>query len=245
MTSGPISLGGRLPLYERDELTPVQQGLFDWQMREAAPWAEAAGFQARTQAGQLIGPFNPALLSPAISKAFFEFVLAEHEGTSLSKRAREVIILTVGAVWQAPYELYAHCAVGRHVGLSDDQVRTLADGGLPKDLKDVEVVVHRVARALSLEHRLDDSLYGEAEKLLGGKGITDAVMLTRLSHCVRHPQCIRDPRAVIRRRCLYSLNRAQRQQNCGDDVDRTYVPHRRMFSAPRDRGEAGATGGLA
>jgi 4-carboxymuconolactone decarboxylase len=184
MTSGPISLGGRLPLYERDELTPVQQGLFDWQMREAAPWAEAAGFQARTQAGQLIGPFNPALLSPAISKAFFEFVLAEHEGTSLSKRAREVIILTVGAVWQAPYELYAHCAVGRHVGLSDDQVRTLADGGLPKDLKDVEVVVHRVARALSLEHRVDDSLYGEAEKLLGGKGITDAVMLTGVYHIV-------------------------------------------------------------
>ena len=152
----PISLGGRLPLYDREGLTPVQQDLFDWQMREAAPWAEAAGFQARTQAGQLIGPFNPALLSPAISKAFFEFVLAEHQRTSLSKRAREVIILTVGAVWEAPYELYAHCAVGRHVGLSDDQVRTLADGGLPKDLSDAEAAAHRVARALSLEHRLDD-----------------------------------------------------------------------------------------
>ncbi len=184
MTNGPISPGGRLPLYARDELTPLQQELFDWQMREAAPWAEAAGFQARTQASQLIGPFNPALLSPAISKAFFEFVLAEHEGTSLSKRAREVIILTVGAVWQAPYELYAHCAVGRHVGLSDDEVCTLADGGLPKDLSDTEAVAHRVARALSLEHRLDDSLYGEAEKLLGGKGIADAVMLTGVYHTV-------------------------------------------------------------
>ena len=32
--------------------------------------------------------------------------------------------MTVGAAWQAPYELYAHCAVGRHVGLSDDEVRT-------------------------------------------------------------------------------------------------------------------------
>ena len=84
-------------------------------MREAVPWAGAAGFQARTQAGQLIGPFNPALLSPAISKAFFEFVLAEHQSTSLSKRDREVIILRVGAAWQAPYELYAHCAVGRVV----------------------------------------------------------------------------------------------------------------------------------
>ena len=105
MTAGDVTLGGRLPLFDGEGLTPVQKDLFDWQMREAAPWAEAAGFQARTQAGQLIGPFNPALLSPAISKAFFEFVLAEHESTSLSKRAREVIILTVGAGWQAPYEL--------------------------------------------------------------------------------------------------------------------------------------------
>ena len=131
MTAGDVTLGGRLPLYEREGLTPVQTDLFDWQMREAVPWAEAAGFHAGTQTGQLIGPFNPALLSPAISKAFFEFVLAEHENTSLSKRAREVIILTVGAVWKAPYELYAHCAVGRDVGLSDDEVRTLAEGGLP------------------------------------------------------------------------------------------------------------------
>jgi 4-carboxymuconolactone decarboxylase len=184
MTAGDVTLGGRLPLYDDEGLTPVQKDLFDWQMREAAPWAEAAGFQARTPAGQLIGPFNPALLSPTISKAFFEFVLAEHQSTSLSKRDREVIILTVGAAWQAPYELYAHCAVGRHVGLSDDEVRTLAEGGQPEDLSDAETVAHRVARALTLEHRLDDALYNEAEKLLGAKGIMDAVVLTGIYHTV-------------------------------------------------------------
>ena len=184
MTAGEFTLGGRLPLYDREGLTPAQQDLFDWQMREAAPWAEGAGFHARTEAGHLIGPFNPALLSPVISKAFFEFVLAEHESTSLSKRAREVIILTVGAGWQAPYELYAHCAVGRNVGLSDKEVRTLADGELPEDLSDLETVAHRVARALTLEHRLDDALYSEAEKLLGAKGIMDAVVLTGIYHTV-------------------------------------------------------------
>ncbi|HEX3283905.1 MAG TPA: carboxymuconolactone decarboxylase family protein [Mycobacterium sp.] len=184
MTTGDVILGGRLPLYDGAGLKPLQKDLFDWQMREAAPWAEAAGFQARTQAGQLIGPFNPALLSPAISKAFFEFVLAEHQSTTLSKRAREVVILTVGAAWKAPYELYAHCAVGRHVGLSDDEVRILAEGGLPKDLSDKEEVAHRVARALSLEHRLDDVLYSEAENLLGANGIMDAVVLTGIYHTV-------------------------------------------------------------
>jgi len=92
--------------------------------------------------------------------------------------------LTVGTAWQAPYELYAHCAVGRHVGLSDDEARTLAEGGLPQDLSDTETVAHRVARALSLEHRLDDALYREAEKLLGANGIMDAVILTGVYHTV-------------------------------------------------------------
>jgi 4-carboxymuconolactone decarboxylase len=95
-----------------------------------------------------------------------------------------VIILTVGAVWQSPYELYAHCAVGRHVGLSDDAVRTLANGGLPEQLTDVETVVHRVARSLSLEHRLDEELYREAEALLGAAGIMETAILTGLYHTV-------------------------------------------------------------
>ena len=184
MTVDGVTLGGRLPLYDREAIEPTQKELFDWLMNKAVPWAEGAGFQAGIEAGQLIGPFNPALLTPAISKAFMEFVLVEHENTSLSQRAREVVILTVGAAWQAPYELYAHCAVGRYVGLSDDEVRILAEGRLPKDLSDTETVAHRVAGALSVEHRLDDALYREAEKLLGANGIMDAVVLTGIYHTV-------------------------------------------------------------
>ena len=184
MTVDGVTLGGRLPLYDREALEPAQEELFDWLMNKAVPWAEGAGFQAGIDSGQLIGPFNPALLTPAISKAFMDFVLVEHENTSLSQRAREVVILTVGAAWQAPYELYAHCAVGRHVGLSDDEVRMLAEGGLPKNLSDTESAAHRVARALSVEHHLDDAVYREAEKLLGPNGIMDAVILTGIYHTV-------------------------------------------------------------
>ena len=178
------TLGGCLALHDREALQPAQKELYDWLMNAAVPWAENADFQACTNAGQLIGPFNPALLTPGISSAFFDLAVAEQKNTSLSKRAREVIILTVGAIWQAPYELYAHCAVGRHVGLSDDAVKTPVEGGLPKDLTDAETVVHRVARALSVEHRLDEALYREAEALLGAAGIMDAAILTGLYHTV-------------------------------------------------------------
>jgi 4-carboxymuconolactone decarboxylase len=70
MSADHGTLGGRLPLYNREALDPAQKELFDWLMSIAVPWAEGANFQARTQAGQLIGPFNPALLTPAVSSAF-------------------------------------------------------------------------------------------------------------------------------------------------------------------------------
>lgn len=60
-------LGGRLPLYDREGLEPAQKELFDWLMTVAVPWAEGLDFQAGTKEGRLIGPFNPALLTPAIS----------------------------------------------------------------------------------------------------------------------------------------------------------------------------------
>lgn len=184
MSADETALGGRLPLYGRKALQPAEQELYDWLMNVAVPWAKRADFQASTEAGRLIGPFNPALLTPAISSAFLDLAVAEQKHTTLSKRCREVIILTVGAVWQAPYELYAHCAVARHVGHSDDAVRALADGRLPRDLTDEEAVAHRVARALSVEHRLNEALYREAEAMLGAEGVMEAVVLTGIYHIV-------------------------------------------------------------
>lgn len=177
-------LGGRLPLFEREAVDSEQRKLYDWLMDVAVPWADVAEFQAGTKDGRLIGPFNPALLTPAISSAFIDLAVAEQKSTSLSKRSREVIILTVGAVWRAPYELYAHCAVARHAGLPDDAVRALADGSLPEALTEDEAVVHRVARALSTEHRLDEALYREAEARLRASGVMEVAVLTGIYHTV-------------------------------------------------------------
>ena len=79
MSINDSTLGGRLPLYAREALDPAQKELFDWLVIKASPWAEDTGFQVSTQAGQLIGPFNPALLTPGISSAFFDLALAEQK----------------------------------------------------------------------------------------------------------------------------------------------------------------------
>jgi 4-carboxymuconolactone decarboxylase len=180
--SEPGTLGGRLPLARREELTPEQTNLFDQLMATAVPLAEAAHAQARTDEDQLIGPFNAVLLSPAIATGFMQLQFAEATHTTLTERVRQVIILAVGAVWQAPYEIYAHSAAARQAGLSGDTIAALAGGALPAGLSGEEKVAQRAARALSARHRLSDSLYREAEAAFGTQGVMDIVFLVGIYH---------------------------------------------------------------
>ena len=39
---------------------------------------------------------------------------------------RQVVILAVGSVWRAEYELYAHAAVAANAGLAGDIIQALA-----------------------------------------------------------------------------------------------------------------------
>ena len=116
-TEAPDALGGRLKLLAPSELSPDQKRTYDVIDTEMVPWAESAGFQSKTDDGRLIGPFNSVLYSPKISAAFLALQAAEQKNTTLDDRVRQVVILTVGAVWGCDYERYAHAAVARKAGI--------------------------------------------------------------------------------------------------------------------------------
>jgi 4-carboxymuconolactone decarboxylase len=177
-------LGGRLPLADPAALDPAQREIFDRMATLIVPWADDARFQSTAEDGRLIGPFNPALLNPTIAGPFLDLQSAEQVHTSLSARVREVIILAVGAVWQADYELYAHLAVARKAGLPEDAARAVATGGLPDDLSDDEKIALRLTQQLSTSHRVDESLYRDAENRFGAKGLIDIAFLIGIYHSV-------------------------------------------------------------
>ncbi len=152
--------------------------------RKIVPWANDAQFQSTADDGRLIGPFNPALLNPAIAGPFLDLQFAEQVHTSLSARVREVVILTVGAVWQADYELYAHLAVARKAGLPEEAARAVVAGGLPDGLSYDEQIALRLTRELSTSHRIDESLYRVAENTFGAKGLIDIAFLIGIYHSV-------------------------------------------------------------
>ncbi len=171
------NLGGRLPLLDPRDMSGDRKKIYDLINKTMVPWAEKANFQSKTEDGRFIGPFNPSLYSPQISIPFLEWQEAEGKYTTLNERVRQVIILTVGSVWKAPYELYAHSAVARKAGISEDNIQKLVAGELLDDLGAEEKLAQRFAEQLSTEHRVDAELYREAEQALGQQGLVDLVNL--------------------------------------------------------------------
>jgi 4-carboxymuconolactone decarboxylase len=173
-----------LPLLDTDTLDDEQRELVDYLMHTFVPWASTTGFRSRTPDGTFIGPFNALLRSPALAGQFLQFQTSEQQHTSLSDRVRQVVILAVGAVWAADYELYAHSAVARYHGIPDDTVRSLAAGTAPDTLSDDEKLAYRFTRQLSTSHHVDDATFADTRKAFGDTGIVDMVLLAGAYHSV-------------------------------------------------------------
>jgi alkylhydroperoxidase family enzyme len=178
------AFGGRIPVLRPDFMSDEQKQVYDRINRSQVPWATNAGFRVKSDDGGLLGAYNSQILSPGTNAGYLDMLDAEKKHTSLSKRVREVIILSVGAVWKSDYEIYAHSAVGRTAGLSESAIRTLAAGGLPDDLDGQEKIAQRYAKQLSLERRVDADLYAEAEQSFGLQGLADMIYLIGIYHIV-------------------------------------------------------------
>jgi len=184
MTKPSQTLGGRLPLADPATLTGAQRDLFEALKAAWEPLSNKAGIQMTTADGRLIGPYNTFLLHPEVAAKFSEFQAAEATYTTLSPRVREVVIIAVGAVWGADYELYAHTTLARNAGLSEHAVTTLANGGIPDDLSEHEKIAANLTSQLSTRHRVDDELYRKAEKAFGTTGLFDIAALIGQYHTV-------------------------------------------------------------
>lgn len=178
------SLGGRLPLADPAAMTTAQRDLYDQLLATWVAFADKLGVQAATEDGRLIGPFNAFLLHPEVTAKLSEFQVAESGNTTLTSRVREVVIIALGAVYGADYELYAQTNVAHATGLPDEDIATLSGGGTPEDLSDEEKLAVRLTRQLAINHHIDDELYRQVEKAFGAKGLFDIAAVMGVYHTV-------------------------------------------------------------
>lgn len=133
-------------------------------------------FQLVDRDGGLEGPFNAFLLQPRLGLALQEVGSAVRYETSLSDRAREIAILVVSAHWSSSFEWYAHEAVGRHVGLTDDELDAVRTARWDA-FDGVERVVAATTHRLTVDGDLDDDDYRAAVDALGEPGLFELLTL--------------------------------------------------------------------
>jgi 4-carboxymuconolactone decarboxylase len=165
----------RLPPLPPDDLDTTQRAFHD----QSVAFIKAAfsGFQTQRDDGALLGPWTVWVRHPAIGEAAQALVAAIAALNALPKRVHEIVILAVGAHFDAAYELYAHCAVAQKAGLSDRQIAALVVGEKPDGLSDEEAIAFDCARVLARGGVLPGFLYAAAEKAFGEKGVAQLTYL--------------------------------------------------------------------
>lgn len=168
--------GGRLPRNESLDLDEEQRATRERIVERGAVWAERSGFAPTDDEGGLLGPFNAFVLRPGPGEAFNRWIATDQRSSSLAAPIREVVILTVGVAWQADYEIYAHVAVARAVGLPETVIAGLREGST-EGFGPAELAAHRFTDELVRSHRVADGTYAAAQEAFGRDGVLDMVHL--------------------------------------------------------------------
>jgi alkylhydroperoxidase family enzyme len=168
----------RLPLIDPAALTPEQKLLYDDMRKGVASNFNA--FKAVAENGALMGPWNPWLHEPIIGKAIWDLTLALTAQASLPDNVRQLVILVVGARYDAAYEIYAHIAVAEREGVRPERLASLTADVKPTDLTPEESVAFDVAYKLVRGGTLPEPLYQLAVQTFGQHGANEMFYLVGL-----------------------------------------------------------------
>jgi 4-carboxymuconolactone decarboxylase len=134
--------------------------------------------------GSKINIFATLAHHPKLMKRWMVFgnhILAK---STLSARDRELLILRTGWNCRAPYEWGQHVAIGRSVGITDDDVSRLAAGADAPGWDPFEACLLRAADELHDDQCLTDATYAELAERYDEKQMLDLVFTVGQYHLV-------------------------------------------------------------
>lgn len=163
-----------MPPFDIAALSAEQRAVYDAIVD--GPRAASSPFGLTDADGQLVGPFAAMLLSPAVGAALQQLGTTVRYRTAFSDRAREIAILLVAHHEGSGFEIYAHEAVGRHAGLSGDELAALRAARFD-GFEDVECVVATTTRELVADGALSSESFTAARAALGAEGVFELTTL--------------------------------------------------------------------
>jgi alkylhydroperoxidase family enzyme len=117
--------------------------------------------------------------SPRGIRAFHAFgSFAVSAESRLDRRLRELAILQVGYLLRSAYVYLHHIPIGRSVGLSDHEIRAVAEetAGRPSLLNPFECAILRAAREMTVDLKIADETFAALKEHLDAEQLTDLVL---------------------------------------------------------------------
>ncbi len=160
------------------DLTATQMPLFHDMKKGIGGHFNA--FKAERDDGALVGPWNPWLHEPNIGKAIWDLTLALTADAVLPDNVRQLAILTVGAHFNAAYQIYAHIAVAETEHMTPERLSSLMSRVKPADLTHGESVAYDAAFALCGGGVLPEPIYRLTVATFGQRGADELFYLVGL-----------------------------------------------------------------
>jgi alkylhydroperoxidase family enzyme len=133
-------------------------------------------FERMEQQGPVLNIFRALSHSPEALRRFMKFGSYFLGEGKLDPVLRELAILRAGYLCRAPYEVSQHIAFGRRAGLSDAQIRAVAEpDGSTFDAKQLAVLAF--AGELTLESRVADTTFAAVEAFLDTEQVVELTMV--------------------------------------------------------------------
>jgi len=116
--------------------------------------------------------------NPAAAQANGDLAMYIRHKSKLDPRLREMAILQVGYSTRTAYEYVHHIEIGRQFGVSDDDIRAIADdtAGKPVKLDGLTKAVLKAAREMTDGLGISDATFAVLQKSLGNDEIVDLVI---------------------------------------------------------------------
>jgi alkylhydroperoxidase family enzyme len=116
--------------------------------------------------------------SPDSARAFGALAAFIRFKSRLDPRLRELAILQVGYLTRSPYEYSHHVKIGREFGVSDGDLRALAEesAGRQSALEPLAKAVLRAAREMTRDLAISDATFAALRAELDNERLVDLVM---------------------------------------------------------------------
>lgn len=146
-------------------LAPIQPGT-----RPELAELEATIIRKR---GKITPLYQHLLNSPEMAQGWEEFLSAVRQRNSLPADLRELIILRVAVLNDAPYEFEAHIPHARQAGVSDIKIQAVKEPVIASPFTAQEQLVLQLADTMTQKIHVPDALFAQIAQHYAGKELLD------------------------------------------------------------------------